>query len=109
MTDELQIGHHIVPVEVVDPLEIGGDRFGEYVYEKSLIRVNKDCSPTVTVEVILHEALHCMFDVAGIGLTEKKEEKVVKALAPILGMFIRDNPEFMKMVWLTLQGEDECI
>jgi hypothetical protein len=65
------------------------------------IVIEPDQHPAVAAETLLHEVLHCCTQVAGLldELGERREEQVVRRLAPLLLDVLRRNPDLV--AWLT--------
>lgn len=62
------------------------------------ILVDHEMSHSQIQETILHEALHAMYDLSGatFDLEDNTEERLVRALAPVLLRFLRDNPKLLQ-------------
>lgn len=80
---------HKIEVKVVDHLsEDGKDLLGRYNPDKKEIEILK--TQSCWQEILFHEVLHCVLDLAGSseGLTEEKEEIIVRSLTSGLFCFV---------------------
>lgn len=62
------------------------------------LRVHPDIAKPLKRETLLHEALHACTNLAGIlpEYGRKKEERLVRRLAPVVLQMLRDNPWLVK-------------
>lgn len=64
------------------------------------ILLSTEQSPERRRVTLMHEVLHVVFDLAGIGIGEDKEEDLIRPLTPALLQILRDNPALRKELGL---------
>lgn len=67
---------------------------GVYVGHKNLIVLDASCAPDELRAVVVHEIMHDVDQVCGVGLSEQS----VASMASVLFQVIRDNPDLI--AWL---------
>jgi hypothetical protein len=74
--------------------EEGADLYGWTDHVRLQVALDPLNAPARQRETLLHEALHCVTEKAGIPdeLGPKEEERLVRRLAPLLLDLIRTNP-----------------
>lgn len=69
--------------------------YGEYVPDACETRIDTSHSHAQTVETLIHEVLHAIWDLAGVRNVKKpSEEYLVTVQASIFTQVLQDNPEF---------------
>lgn len=79
-------------------LGIGTQVFGMGDKAQQLIMLRPGMAPGFTRQIMLHEIVHQLFDVAGLELPTETEEQVCLSLQATLLGVLRDNPELT--AWL---------
>ena len=75
---------------------------GSFNHTDHVIRLLKEYnSGSMAVDTILHEILHAIFAVATVEV-KQGEEHIVSVLGTFLTQVVRDNPEFMKWIQITV-------
>jgi hypothetical protein len=76
---------------------IDAEESGLYDDETLTITINPNRPAQVRREVLLHEFLHAVTDITGLAheLGQKREEKIVRRMAPVLLAALRANPELV--------------
>lgn len=69
----------------------GKDLYGFYDEQTLTIHVHPETAPSLQRETLLHELLHAVIAVSGVKV--KNEERVIRALSPVLLDTLRRNPE----------------
>ena len=66
---------------------------GQTFTEHLLIEMDGTMPLTLKQETLLHEVMHCAWDVVGLGKTigSEDEEKAIKSLAPVILQVLRQN------------------
>ena len=85
----MRIGVHRYAVSIIarpddDPAEIDTIR--------NTVEVIEVAVPSVRAVLLIHEALHGLLDDSGLDVSETMEERIVRALAPRIAAFLKDNP-----------------
>lgn len=70
----------------------GGDLYGQIHYLPEKILLNVDASEEQKKSTLLHELIHALDEMYGIGLKEKQVEKLGNAFY----MLQKDNPELFE-------------
>ena len=86
----LRIGPFDIPIEATDDPSLDGI-FQVAEDGTPTIRLNSNLCEAMIPPTTLHEALHCMSELYGIGLKERQ----VRALETCLTAFVRENPGFV--------------
>lgn len=109
---KMRIGYRNYTLRFVKSLD-GGRHLGEHVEVplnvenyRGIIRVVKGLEKKEKANTILHEILHAIWYVQGIGMKPKEEERTVSALANGLIAFMRDNPRLV-LAMLKMAREEE--
>ena len=76
-----------------------GDDLGSCDYEKLSIKIKRKLPEDIKKITIIHELLHGFFFFSG-GNSPKNEEDIVDLLANQFVMFIQNNPNFFKKIFL---------
>lgn len=79
---------------------------GECALNLLRIRIRDDMVPQKLAEVLLHEVLHAMWDIAELG-EAVDEETAVSGLGKQLLAVIRDNPELIDFVYACVAAPEE--
>jgi len=97
----LKIGYRSVPLKFVKKIDSNGT-FGEYDWEKGLIRVRKGLTEREKANTILHELNHAILNDFEVKLGDDTEERIVYAFTNGLMAFAINNKKFfndlMKLV-----------
>jgi hypothetical protein len=90
LTEGLMIHQHNHDDNVIEALDL----LGLYDQPAMVIALDKAQSPDRLKETFLHETLHALiYEVAPRDvLTFEEEEAVVRRLAPVMLLFLRENP-----------------
>ncbi len=78
--------------EAVNLHDEAGDLYGQIHYLPEKIFLNADASEEQKKATLLHELIHALDEMYGIGLKEKQVEKLGNALY----MLQKDNPELFE-------------
>jgi hypothetical protein len=78
--------------------------FGDYDAFDQRIRLVTHLPPETTADSALHEVLHTLWEVMGIGGGQATEERAVRAMATGLSMVMKDNPGLMQQLENLLRG-----
>lgn len=72
--------------------EDGDHTMGMTVYDKCRIYIDRDQDEQAREDTLLHELLHATFEVAGVRilLNPELEERIIRALVPILHRLLKD-------------------
>lgn len=97
----VRVGPHVYRVKVAKPSGLDHDAYGVTDIGRSTITLAPGLSDSQQRDTLLHEVLHAVLDGTGWAhrLGAKREEQLVRALAPALLAVLRDNREAIK--WLT--------
>jgi hypothetical protein len=78
----------------------GSSLFGATDVGSQSIVLNINVGPDVLAETLLHEVLHACLSVAGISheLDDDAEERIVRALSPVLLQVVRSNPSTIRFL-----------
>lgn len=86
------------PKTFKDP-EDGESLLGHIDHDYGLVTVSGTQSPDQMAETFLHEVLHALLDKVGHGSNQmgaEEHEAMVNRLAPVLLLFLRDNPRVIE-------------
>lgn len=64
------------------------------ISDSSVIQLKKNMKKEKKQEVILHESIHAMSDIMGLGLSEK----TVNTLGVVIINYIKNNKKFIKQI-----------
>lgn len=92
--------YEIVEVENLHNAE--GDLYGEIEYLSETIRINPAASTKVKDSTLIHEAVHAIDEMYGIGLKEKQVEKLGNAIY----MMIVENEDLIKSITKNYKEEE---
>lgn len=107
MIDALKIGYRTYRLETIDSsAEADNGRTAHVNHRTGVIRLANDQPPARTAFLIVHEALHAMFEDTGIQWEAADEEKMVERLTPRLCALLADNPDGVREIVRVLAGED---
>lgn len=97
----VKVGPHTYKVEVAKPSGLSHEEYGCTDIGRTTISLAPGMSASMQRDTLLHEVLHAVLDATGWAhrLGNKKEEELVRALAPALLTFLRDNREVLR--WMT--------
>lgn len=80
---------------IVQPkLKNGEKKLATISYRKGCINIMKGIHKDWVAELIIHESLHSMGETFGVKL----EEEEVHKLASAIHIFLRDNPQLLKLL-----------
>ena len=69
---------------------------GDSLRARLIIRVDAEVPHTSVAETLLHETLHCIWDLTPLrDASDDEEERIVSALAPYLLDVLRRNPKLV--------------
>jgi hypothetical protein len=95
---KLKVLSHEYDVKIVDTAddEKGRDNWGMTNHAKKIIRIDNLLSDSTIEETFIHEMLHVVFHLSGVGTDldggqRTTEESVVDKIAPILTSILKDN------------------
>ena len=80
----------------------GAGRLGETVHETRTIKIEMTHEAPHTAEALLHEIIHCVFDVFNIE-DDDDQERTTTALGSGLATVWHDNPELMAWIGKSLR------
>lgn len=86
----LKIGGKTYEVSMVERIDRDAFVEGETDFVEQTIRIHGGLKPDATREVILHEALHCIFHNAGDDASNE-DERLIRTLASGLNQLLTDN------------------
>jgi hypothetical protein len=74
------------------------DEQGNTLFERQRIAIRPGLAPGLEAEVVTHECLHTLTELTGQAarLGPKREEELVRALAPALLALLRENPRLVE-------------
>ena len=82
------------------------ERVGDFDSTTSKIRVTTGLDDIRTVETLMHEICHAIFYSYGIS-NHLEEENIVGLMSTGLAAVLRDNPEFLDILYKTLQAKSQ--
>ncbi len=95
----LAIGAHVYTVDTSDEARnslYDDNARGDSFPDRAKIRVRHDLAPSVQREVLIHEAMHCMWAQTGLRTNnDVDEEAVIATLAPLVYDLLHRNPELV--------------
>lgn len=95
------VAPHVYTVEWAKPSGLDHEQYGCTDVGRTTITLAPGMSGSMQRDTLLHEVLHAALDQTGWAhrLGSKREELLVRALAPVLLGVLRDNPRLV--AWLT--------
>lgn len=100
--DSVRVGYRDFPMRPMTELEHRiGNCSGYFTPRFGILYLDSWPSPQETVNGVIHETLHAIWNVHGLGGEDALEEQTVNSLANGLTQVIRDNPELV--YWMVEQ------
>jgi hypothetical protein len=98
----VRVGPHDIILREMSEKDAEED-FGHFKSSELAIGLNKEYpTGSMAVDTVLHELLHVAWFITLRADESATEEKACCALATILTQIVRDNPEFVKWMQLTV-------
>jgi hypothetical protein len=98
LPSSIKVGCYDIAVHELKELEsLSHGIHGHYSDLEHCIRINKDLSPQVLANTLIHEVLHACWAYGALG-AEEEEEQVVTVLANVFTQVVQDNPELNKFI-----------
>lgn len=91
----IRIGPHVYTFENLTEDGL----LGRTQHTKQVIQIKSDQGVTSKRDTVLHEVIHAICDIAGmgylIGVDDEGEERIIRLLTPWLLGLLRDNPRLV--------------
>jgi hypothetical protein len=97
----LHLGARDITVRLVDIIQAAGeepDTGSDGSHRRDDIQISRRTAASEREETAIHEALHAIFELAGLKMVAYKEEEIVKRLSPWVHTLIKQNPDFLALV-----------
>lgn len=85
--------------------ESGGGNVGSSNHHQLQITIDGDMAPAMIADTLLHEIMHCCYQVSGVGAGKMTQEEAIDHVTPVLLDTLRRNPDVAQYLFRDGAGD----